>query len=124
MAQKDDLKAALDAAGITYDADATLAELKALLPVDEEDKQEEVVPEGPFVPDYSFAVNKIKLNRAKDWVLKQAQLTATTAPIGEALEAAVKERYTMIGGLLRSHNLAGKAGKSKNVVNMAPEDKE
>lgn len=119
MAQKDDLKAQLDAAGIAYEADASLAQLKALLPVDDE------VGAAPVVATYDFAVNVVKLNRAKVWVAEQAKLAGTPAPVGAALIAAVKDRYVAIGGLLRDQQLAGKTKKrGPKVVNLADNDDE
>lgn len=120
MAQKDDLKAQLDAAGIKYDPAASVAELKALLPVDDE------VDAAPVVATYDFAVNVVKLNRAKVWVAEQAKLVgAAPAPVGAALIAAVKDRYVAIGGLLRDLQLVGKTKKrGSKVVNLADNDEE
>lgn len=73
---------------------------------------------------FDFAINVVKLNRAKAWVNQQATLNGTVAPKGEAYVEAVQARYIALGGLLRGQQLAGKAPNprnKKNVVNLADE---
>lgn len=74
---------------------------------------------------FDFAVNVVKLNRAKAYVNQQASLNNTPAPKGKELVEAVKARYIELGGLLVDQQLAGKAPSpksKKNVVNLADED--
>lgn len=69
---------------------------------------------------FDFAVNVVKLNRAKAYV------NANTPGLkGKDLVEAVKERYVELGGLLSGDKPTGKAPKGKkNVVNLADEDAE
>lgn len=69
--------------------------------------------------DYSFAVNVVKLNRAKAWVNQNAE--ALGNPKGAAQTAAIKDRYVAIGGLL-AENQKATAPKKGKVKNMADED--
>lgn len=68
---------------------------------------------------YDWAVNIIKLNRSIAFVQQSKRGLKD-----EALEAAVKERYEELGGLLREDGVApkGKKAPKNNVVNMAPDD--
>lgn len=73
---------------------------------------------------FDFAVNVVKLNRAKAWVNQQAALNGTAAPKGKELVEEVKARYIALGGLLSGDQHAGKAPSpksKKNVVNLADE---
>lgn len=67
------------------------------------------------VQDYSFAVNIVKLNRAKAWVNQNAEVLGN--PTGAKHTEAVKARYEAIGGLLVDDepavNKAAKASKKK-----------
>lgn len=78
-----------------------------------------VIGQTPAVPaaeaaNYDFAVNVLKLNRARAWV---NQNVATLGVLkGADLTDAVRERYVQLGGLLRGEVRAGK------VVNLADDD--
>lgn len=68
------------------------------------------------VADFSFAVNVVKLNRAKAFV------NATTPGLkGKELEASVKSRYIALGGLLNGVKVA-RSGKGGKEVNVADDD--
>lgn len=74
---------------------------------------------------FDFAVNVVKLNRAKAWVNQQAALNGVSVPKGKDLVEAVKSRYLELGGLSRDQQLAGKAPSprsKRNIVNLADED--
>lgn len=60
---------------------------------------------------FDFAVNVVKLNRAKAWVNQNAEELGN--PKGNNLVEAVKARYVELGGLLADQQLAGKAPASK-----------
>ncbi len=67
--------------------------------------------------DFSFAVNAIKLNRAK------AHVNATQPGLkGKALEDAVRERYIEIKGLLRGESVPAGRKPRGPVQNMAEDD--
>lgn len=72
------------------------------------------------IVDFSFAVNVVKLNRAKAWVNQNAE--ALGNPTGAKHTEAIKERYIALGGLLvENRNVATKKAKVKN---MADEDED
>ncbi len=73
---------------------------------------------------FDFAVNIVKLNRAKAWVNQQAALKGEAAPKGKALVEAVKARYIQLGGLLVEQKNALVGRKGRNIVNLADEDDE
>lgn len=117
MATKAEIKAELEAKGIEFTDDMNTAELLALLP-----EQEEIVALKPAkTGDYSWAVNKIKLNRA----IAHARTTLGLKP-GAEFDAAVKARYVEMNGLLVEDSPRGKSGKSGGgrVVNTAPNDED
>lgn len=71
---------------------------------------------------FDFAVNVVKLNRAKMWVNQQAALEGKPAPTGAALVAAVKDRYKAMGGLVRGEEAVRTPKRGGRVVNVAPHD--
>lgn len=68
--------------------------------------------------DYSFATNVVKLNRAKAYVAQSSPDLK-----GKALEAAVKERYVELKGLLAQDKPTARR-KNANVQNMADNNEE
>lgn len=68
--------------------------------------------------DYSWAVNAVKLNRAK---AKVQQNPETKALKGKAQEDAVKASYVSMNGLLKGDEPV-RAGKGGRVKNMADDD--
>lgn len=128
----------LAAAGIAFDPEATNLQLEALLePVLAQEKEaaaKKVADEAAAqkaaaeaaaaaqaaanaVADFSFAVNSVKLNRAKKHV-QQTQPSLT----GMALANAVQQRYVLIGGLLASQKVARAPKAGGRMVNVADND--
>lgn len=65
--------------------------------VEEEVKPEEEVPAAKnAAPDFDFAANATKLNRAKAWVSLNMEVLGN--PSGEALTKAIRTRYEALGG--------------------------
>lgn len=70
--------------------------------------------------DFSWAVNALKLNRAKAFVQSGDD---TKNLKGKAFENAVKDRYIALGGLLTEDKPVGRGGKrGGKVQNMADDD--
>lgn len=79
----------------------------------------QVTPQQPKVSaqdlvTFDFAVNVVKLNRAKAYVDQNAE--ALGNPKNKDYVEAVKTRYVEIGGLLAEQQLAGKAPKAKKAA--------
>lgn len=99
--------------------DETVAELEAII------EKAKVLPVSPppqqrraaYQPDYSFAVNVVKLNRSKAFVA-QTQPTLN----GKELEDAVRSRYIDLNGLLRVDAPTGRGKGKGRVVNMSDDD--
>lgn len=82
---------------------------------------EDIILAKPVVSgtaDFSWAVNTVKLNRAKAWVNANSE----TPLKGKELEAAVKERYIDTKGLLVSEKVARGTKTNAVVQNMADDD--
>ncbi len=82
--------------------------------------EHEAAKKSPVVADLSFAVNIVKLNRAKAYVQKMAPNAK-----GEEFAALVKERYLELKGLLIGDKpvVGKKRGKMTGiVVNAADND--
>lgn len=116
MASKKEIVKRLKAAGIEHDADASTEELEALLPEEEEEEEEEEkapAPKKDAPSDFSWAANRVKLNRSI------AHVNATAPELtGNGREAAVRERYIAIKGLVIGEEIArrGKGGRTENVA--------
>ncbi len=76
-----------------------------------------------YTPDYQWAVNVVKLNRAKAYVRQQA-IASGEEKKGKDLEEAVKARYMEIKGLLKEDepNRLAKGKKAGRIVNVAEND--
>lgn len=75
-----------------------------------------------YAPDYSWAVNVVKLNRAKAYVKQQAAVTGKELS-GKELESAVKDRYVLLQGLLAENKVTAKKAVTRGRVhNLAVDD--
>lgn len=119
MAKIDELRDEAQELGITLTGEESANDLKTLIKDkkaegDEGDGGAEVAASPA---NYDFAVNSVKLNRAKSHIQKtQPELK------GNALVAAVKARYVEIGGLLVNDKPQRSGKKGGRVVNMADDD--
>lgn len=126
---KDEMAAKLVTLGATLTGEESAADLKALLKEaaektgDDGKGTDELTPKAGRMPAptgaaFEWAVNKVKLNRSVAYV-------NSTQPglKGAEFEAAVKERYVALNGLLAEEKAARKAGARRGrVVNMAADN--
>ncbi len=114
MAKIDDLRTEAQELGVEFTDETSVKDLAALIKAKKSEGDEPEVKAGPA--NFDFAVNAVKLNRAKSHVAKtQPELKGT------ALVAAVKARYIEIGGLLIGDKPQN-GKKGGRVVNMADDD--
>lgn len=111
IAKCEELKIPLTGKESVADLEALLAKGGSTEPVTQAQRNADAIAE------FGWAVNAIKLNRAKAHVQED-----TPSLKGKGFEEAVKARYLELGGLLSENKPVAGGKKGGRVQNMAPND--